>query len=273
MNLPCPESCRRHPTAHAVGRFADVHMWRICNRSTSRLQAFRDGDGRGVVLITKREGDTGPSPVNHAEKFRDSAWQQFFPLQARAPRVVFNLLDPFYRWNRDRPVIVVSFRPDGVLVRSRDATDHELFELNCLGAEWGDGDGYVPHLPPDPTHGLALRRCSVQELPESNPFREMRTYLEVDWAHAVSVALAARFRTSGIGQDVPNSVAQAARSLWCDPIHLTREPARPLLFANGQHRAEALRRQCAPEAIVEEIRLISDPQLPGELDFRVLQRD
>jgi len=76
----------------AVGRLADVHMWRIRDGWTSRMQAFRDETGRTFAVTTRRTGDRGPGHINGAEMFLADAWAQFFPGEASAPELIANVL-------------------------------------------------------------------------------------------------------------------------------------------------------------------------------------
>lgn len=92
----------------------------------------------------------------------------------------------------------------------------------------------------------------------------MGRYLAVDWA-AASIAALQGSSEHDLPADLPADIAEAARSLWWDPISLIREPGEPLRFMNGQHRAEAMRQQGAVETIVEELRPVDARPLPGEL--------
>jgi len=246
-------------------RFADEHMWRISQRSTSRIQAFRDLDGRGLVLITKRVGDTGPSHVNHAESFRDAAWKEFFAADPAPPVLFFNLIDPDLRVHDDAEIVSIDFDASSRFERLRDATTAETTALTQLGAQWDEGSGFVPHVPPPPTHVLVLRKVAVRDLPPSDLFRDMTDYMDEDWNRATAVALDAQCLAAGIPGGTPRSIADAARSLWNDPIHLEREAGQQVRFGNGQHRAEAMRRQGVAETVVQEVRPIDAAPLAGEI--------
>lgn len=247
-------------------RTADIHMWHLDDITTCRLQVFRDRRERGLALITLRDGDRGPSHINAAEKYRSRIWAEFFPEHTSPPTLIFNLLDPYLRFDGWPSVVAMDFGADGWFKCCRYAAAEELETLNHLGAEWDEGSGYARYVPPPPTHAVVLRRIMVNELPGSEPFRDMDGYLSTDWAAASAAALQATSYNT-LPADLPVDIARAARSLWREPISLIREPGEPLRFMNGQHRAEAMRIQGVVETIAEEERPIDAEPLPGE--FRV----
>lgn len=112
---------------------------------------------------------------------------------------------------------------------------------------------------------LVLRRLLVNELPPSDPSRDMTAFMEVDWAHAVSVALESLTTGHPIPRDVPRAVARAAESFWRHPIKIVRDPGEPVQLRNGHHRVEAMLRQGVTEAIAREERPKRARPLPGEL--------
>ena len=246
------------------GRTADIHMWHLDAVATSRVQAFRDERGHGLALITLRDGDRGASHVNAAEAYRRTIWAEFFGKHTAPPTLIFNLLNPRLRYKGWPNVVAIDYDTQGRFAHCREVDAEELATLHRLGAQWDHGGGYVPYTPPPPTHAGVLRRIPVRELPGSQPFRDMGRYLAVDWA-AASIAALQGSSEHDLPADLPADIAEAARSLWWDPISLIREPGEPLRFMNGQHRAEAMRQQGAVETIVEELRPVDARPLPGEL--------
>ena len=178
--------------------------------------------------------------------------------------LIFNLLNPRLRYKGWPNVVAIDYDTQGRFAHCREVDAEELATLHRLGAQWDHGGGYVPYTPPPPTHAVVLRRIPVRELPGSQPFRDMGRYLAVDWA-AASIAALRGSSEHDLPADLPADIAEAARSLWWDPISLIREPGEPLRFMNGQHRAEAMRQQGAVETIVEELRPVDARPLPGEL--------
>ncbi|MFZ2241676.1 MAG: hypothetical protein WAV90_19340 [Gordonia amarae] len=249
----------------AARRLADVHMWTIRSRWTSRIQAFRDESGRAIALVTLRDGDVGASHVNGAEKYRDDAWEQFFPEDQAPPILIFNLLDPLLRLGDSSPIVAVEFDSDGYFRWSGDANAADIEVLDRLGAEWDAGSGYVPYTPPPPTYVQVLRRIAVRDLPPSDPFRGLDDYLSGNWDAASRLALTVAMTGNPMPANTPPDIAAAARSLLDVPIDLIRDPGEPVRFMNGQHRAEAMRRQGVTWTIVSETRKISGPPLPGEI--------
>lgn len=249
---------------HRPGRKADVHMWHVDAVGTSRVQAFRDELGHGMTLVTLRDGDRGASHVNAAEKYRSKIWTEFFPKDKTPPTLIFNLLNPHLRFEGWPRVVAMEYDAKGIFAHEREVDANELETLNRLGARWDEGADFVPYIPPPPSHAIVLRRILVSELPDSQPFRDMDRYLAVNWAAASAVALQA-VNNCDLPVDLPADVAEAAGSLFYEPISLIREWDEPLRFMNGQHRAEAMRQQGVVETIVEEIRPIDAEPFPGEL--------
>ncbi|AKP58740.1 Uncharacterised protein [Mycobacteroides abscessus] len=256
----------------APGRRADVHMWVTSHQygsGTARIQTFRDREGRDIALITLRDGDVDASPDVAAAEYRSAAWREFFSDAHHPPVVIFNLLGSKAAFDAEREVIITEFDTDGRYLGLTDISQHDLIVLNQLGAEWDEGIGFVPLQDPPVTHLEVLRKVAVCELPEGDLFRDMNKFMAVDWAAAVS--LAAECLSSGskfppdLPAHVPRDLAKAAQSFWRKPIRLIVEPDEPPRFGNGQHRAEALRRQNATVAIMLDTRLVDSEPLPGEI--------
>lgn len=246
------------------GRKADMHMWHLDERKTSRVQVFRGEKGNGLALITLRDGDFAASHVNNAVRYRRLIWEEFFPKDSVPPTLIANLLHPEL-WLEDKPSVVEIEFDDGGRFRCESEIDPEtLTQLNRLGAQWDEGAGYVPYSPPPPTTAVVLRRIAVSELPESNLFRGMARYLAVDWVEATAIALRAG-RWESIPSGLPFAMHEAVRSLFNDPMCLSRPEGKPVSWMNGQHRGEAMRRQGVVETIIEEKRPIDAAPLPGEL--------
>lgn len=246
------------------GRKADTHMWRLNENATARVQAFRDENGKGLALITLRDGDGGASHINNAGRYRKSVWKEFFPKDPAPPTLIVNLLNPTLRFKHGPSVVEIEFDSEGRFRRTSVVNSEDLTTLDRLGAEWDEGTGFIPYTPPPPTTAVVLRRIAVSELPKSDLFRDMDSYVVVDWAEATTIALRA-----GVQQNIPRGLPPAMRkavySLFDDSLSLIREPGKEVRWMNGQHRAEAMRRQGAVETIVEEQRPIDAYPLPGEL--------
>lgn len=254
----------RSPRRATTGRLADVHMWTIRDGWTSRAQAFRDETGRTFAVITRRAGDTGPGHINGAEMFRCDAWAQFFPDEPAPPILIANVLDPLFKFEDSPQIVTLDFDADGIF-DCHNATDPADIEtLNRLGAEWDEGTGFVPHTPPPPKYAHVWRRFPVKDLPPRRLFRDMTPYMTADWGKAVEVAIQAIQDGGQIADDVPPSVAAAARTLLYESIELGREPGN-VWYINGQHRTEAMLRQGVKETVLQETRLIAEPPLPGEI--------
>lgn len=105
---------------------------------------------------------------------------------------------------------------------------------------------------------------SLSEMPlPQRLFREMGAYRSVNWSVAVEVAVGALQNGTPIPDNIGSGVAQAAASLWEDPIVLSDD--QPADFVNGQHRTQAMRDQGVKALIIEDRRLTDDPPLAGEL--------
>lgn len=255
----------RDTDAPQPGRLADVHMWEVHGLYTARAQAFRDETGRALALITVREGDRVMNRRSEAGAFRERARKDFFPQDTEPPTIIFNVRNPALRFEGTTNIGTVDFYPGSdvcVGIHDTDPADMEL--LDRLGAEWGEGSGFVPYVPPTPTRVLVLRRIPVSELPESNIRRDMARYMATDWAEAVAIAILAE-RRENIPEGLPEDVADAAGCLFYDPMGLIRDPDGTVRWMNGQHRGEAMRRQGVEETIVEERRPIDAPPLSGEI--------
>ena len=278
----------------APGRIADVHMWTIRDGWTSRAQAFRDEAGRTFVLITRREGDTGPGHINGAEMFRTDSWAQFFPDDQTPPTLIANNLDDpagsFFP-----QIVTIEFSADGIFDCCQATDPDDIRTLDRLGAEWDEGAGYVPYIPPPPTSVFVLRRMRVRDLPprelssdiERRDSHFQQVYMAVDWGRAVRFALQLIEATADepglffwrvseaiipAEAEVPSNVASEAKSLCTNPIWLQRN-ADEVRYMNGRHRAEAMLRQGVEETIVRETRLIDAPPLPGERSARWVLAD
>ncbi|SHP85343.1 Uncharacterised protein [Mycobacteroides abscessus subsp. abscessus] len=256
----------------APGRRADVHMWVTSHQygsGTARIQTFRDREGRDIALITLRDGDVDPGPHLAAVEYQRCAWNDFFPESPRPPILIFNLLGSKAAFDAEREVIITEFDTDGRYLGLTDISQHDLIVLNQLGAEWDEGTGFVPLQYPPVTHLEVLRQVAVCELPEGDLFRDMNEFMTVDWAAAVSVAVECLSSGSKFPPDlpthVPRDLAKAAQSFWRKPIRLIVEPGEPPRFGNGQHRAEALRRQHATVAIMLDTRLVDSEPLSSEI--------
>ncbi|WP_078277995.1 hypothetical protein [Mycobacteroides franklinii] len=249
-----------------LGRTADQHMWEVYGGIyTARAQAFRDETGRALALITVREGDHVMNRRSEAGAFRDRAWKDFFPHDGEPPALIFNVRNPALRFEGNTNIGTVDFYPGSDVclgIHDTDLADMEL--LNRLGAEWDEGSGFVPYVPPTPTRVLVLRRIPVSELPASRIFRDMTRHLAGDWGRASAIAIQAQ-RREGIPEDLPEDVADAAHCLFYDPMGLIRDPNGAVRWMNGQHRAEAMRRQGVEETLVQEKRRIDAPPYPGEI--------
>ncbi|WP_336513281.1 hypothetical protein [Mycobacteroides abscessus] len=200
-----------------------------------------------------------------AGAFRERAWRDFFPQDTEPPTVIFNVRNPALRFAGATNVGTVDFYPGSdvcVGIHDTDPADVEL--LDRLDAEWDEGSGFVPYVPPTSTRVLVVRRIPVCELPATRIFRDMARYMATDWGQAVAVAIRAE-RRENIPEDLPEDVADAAGSLFYDPMGLIRDPDGTVRWMNGQHRGEAMRRQGVEETIVEEKRRIDAPPLPGEI--------
>lgn len=253
--------------AAPVGRLADEHNWTVLSNTTARIQAFRDQSRRTFALVTRRVGDCGASHINAAKRFRDDAWAQLFAGDAAPPTLIFNLLDldPDRR-NTDPAVVQAVFTEDGRFkcCAAADPADVEL--LDSLGAQWDEGAGFEPYVPPEPTEVLVLCRMRVCDLPlPHNLFRDVSTYLVPDWKRAVEVALRCGAADQPSYPGVPGVIVNAARSLWEDPIMLLDDVRGELSLNNGQHRAEAMRRQGVETAIAALLRPVDAAPLMGEI--------
>lgn len=246
------------------GRKADVHMWHLDERKTSRVQVFCGEKGQGLALITLRDGDFAASHINNAERYRRLIWTEFFPKDSESPTLIANLLNPNLRPEDGPSVVEIEFDDEGRFRWTWEADSETLAQLNRLGAEWDEGSGYVPYAPPPPTTAVVLRRIAVSELPESDLFRGIARYLAVDWVEATAIALRAG-RWENVPAGLSNVMHKAVRSLFNDPMSLSRPPGKPVSWMNGQHRGEAMRRQGVLETIVEERRPIGAEPFPDEL--------
>ncbi len=236
---------------------------------TARIQGFHDRDGRDIALITLRDGDVDPGPDLAAAEYRTCAWREFFPESLHPPIMIFNLLGSKASFDAEREIITTDFDSDGRYLGWADISQYDLIVLNQLGAEWDEGAGFVPPQDPNVTQLEVLRTVAVCELPTGDLFRDMADYMTVDWAAAVSVALeclssGSRFPPE-LPTHVPRDIARAAQSFWRRPIKLIVESGEPPRFNNGQHRAEALRRQNAAIAIMLDTRLMDSEPLAGEI--------
>lgn len=251
--------------APSMVQLADEHMWSFDGGSaTSRVQAFRGDRGLGIAVVTLRDGDRGPSHINAAEGYRASVWRDFYDGDGDAPVLLFNLLNPTLRMSHLPNVVEATFDSDGDFNITRGARGEHLQLLEALDVAWDEGSGFVRYLPPAPTDVAVYRRIALSELPATQPFRDLRPYVAVDWRKAVQVALTAR-TLQNLPTDLPIDIDAAARSLFYDPIELIRERGSSPRFMNGQHRTEALRLQGGTEVIVAEYRPIGSAALPGEL--------
>ncbi|WP_204251602.1 hypothetical protein [Mycobacteroides abscessus] len=256
----------------APGRRADIHMWTTRHEyghGTARIQTFHDRAGRDIALITLRDGDVDPGPHLAAVEYQKCAWHDFFPESPRPPILIFNLLGSKAPFDAEREILTIDFPAGGGDLGFSDTSQHDLIALNELGAEWDEGTGFVLLQDPQVTQVEVLRRVSVCELPEGDLFRDMNKFMAVDWAAAVSVALECLSSGSKFPPPVPthvsSDIARAAQSFWRRPIKLIVEPGGSARFNNGQHRAEALRRQNATVAIMLDTRPVDSEPLPGEL--------
>jgi hypothetical protein len=252
------------PSSGVPSRIADVHMWRIRDGWTSRIQAFRDEVGRTFALITRRNGDTGPGHINGAEMFRTDAWTEFFPDDQTPPILIANVLDPYMKFEDSPQIVTLDFDADGVFDRHYATDPADIRTLDRLGAEWDEGTGFVPYAPPSRRYAYVWRRVQVQDLPTRRLFRDMRTYMAADWAQAVAVAIQAIEANGDIFDEVPRHVAAAATTLLHEPVELARDAGK-VWYVNGQHRTEAMLRQGVEEAVMLDKRLIDEPPLPGEI--------
>ncbi|SIM26142.1 Uncharacterised protein [Mycobacteroides abscessus subsp. abscessus] len=248
-----------------VGRSADHHMWEVYGLYSARAQAFREDSGRALALITLRDGDRVMNRASEASAFRERAWKDFFPRDDEPPTLIFNVLNPRLRFDGGSTIGTVEFYPGTEVFRRIQDTDPADVELlNGLGAEWDEGAGFIPYLPPARSHVLVLRRIPVSELPASNVYEDMAPFMEADWAEAVAIALRAGQRED-IPEGLPKVLADAASCLFYDPMGLIRLPGEEVRWMNGQHRGEAMRRQGVAEALVEETRPIDAPPFPGDI--------
>ncbi|MFV8227350.1 hypothetical protein [Mycolicibacterium fortuitum] len=253
----------RLPGHRAAGRLADIHMWTIRDRWTSRAQAFRDQTGRTFALLTLRVGDQGPSHINGAEAFRREAWAQFFPNEQAPPTLIVNVLNPRLKL-RDPQIQTLHFDTHGLFDYHHATDPADIETLNRLGAQWDEGAGFVPYTPPPPKYAHVWRRFPVKDLPQRRLFRDMEPYMHADWGSAVQAAIQAIQDGGQIPTDVPPSVAAAAETLLYESIELAREDGR-VWYINGQHRTEAMLRQGVEETVLLETRLIAERPLPGEI--------
>ncbi|SKM81308.1 hypothetical protein [Mycobacteroides abscessus] len=248
-----------------VGRSADHHMWEVYGLYSARAQAFRDESGRALALITVRDGDRVISRSSEASAFRKCAWMDFFPRDHEPPTLIFNVLNPRLRFNGNSSIGTVEFYPGSEVFRRIQDTDPADVELlNRLGAEWDEGSGFIPYVPPPRSHVLILRRIPVSELPASNIYEDMEPFMKADWAEAVAIALRAG-RREDLPEGLPRVLADAAGCLYYDPMGLIRLPGEEVRWMNGQHRGEAMRRQGVVETLVQETRTIGAPPLPGDI--------
>ncbi len=217
-------------------------MWTIRDGWTARLQAFRDEAGRAFVLITRREGDRGPGHINGAEMFRTDAWAQFFPHDRTPPILIANVLDPYMKFADSPQIVTLDFDAGGIFDYHHATDPADIRTLDRLGAEWDEGTGFVPYVPPPPKYAYVWRRFQVQDLPTRRLFRDMQTYMAANWGQAVSVAIQAIEAAGDITDEVPQDVAAAARTLLHEPVELARGDGE-VWWVNGQHRTEAMLRQ------------------------------
>lgn len=254
----------RSPGRPDCGRLADVHMWTIRDGWTSRAQAFRDETGRTFALITQRVGDRGPGHINGAEMFRNDAWAEFFPHEQAPPILIVNVLNPQLKFEDSPQIQTLDFDARGIFDYHHATDPTDIQALNRLGAEWDEGADFVPYTPPPPEYAHVWRRFPVKDLPQRRLFRDMGPYMNADWGGAVEVAIEAIQNGGQFPDEVPSSVAAAARTLLYESIELAREPGR-VWYINGQHRSEAMLRQGIEETVLLETRLITEPPLPGEI--------
>jgi hypothetical protein len=92
----------------------------------------------------------------------------------------------------------------------------------------------------------------------------MEPFMTADWGQAVDVAIQAIHAGGEIPDEVPQSVAAAARTLLYEPIELSHT-ADNVCYVNGQHRSEAMLRQGVEETVLRDTRLIAEPPLPEEI--------
>ncbi|MGB5111185.1 MAG: hypothetical protein WBO08_06010 [Mycobacterium sp.] len=178
--------------------------------------------------------------------------------------MIANVLDPNMRLGDSPEIVTLEFDDAGIFGYHRATDSADIQTLDRLGAEWDEGAGFTPYVPPPPKYAHVWRRCPVSDLPERDLFRDMQRFMNADWGQAVSVAIQAIQNGGHIPHDVPPKVAAAAESLLYVPIELARE-ADSVWYINGQHRSEAMQRQGVTEAVLLETRLIVDPPLPGEI--------